>query len=110
MTPLDVLTNIRELLSDSLQTALWSISRNQIGDGVNVTSKDAVCWCLLGALYHVCPTDEEVRNGAYEVIASVIKKTSYIPNDRPVASFNDHASYSRVIEVLDEAISKALTP
>lgn len=113
---LKVLVSVRELLSDEKRWTQGQEARDVSGDGVPPTSKDAVCWCLLGALYksallrQVC--GDLAPEEATEAWMSAVGLTCKIASpDNPdgIGDFNDRfdTTHADVLRVLDVAIEKA---
>lgn len=52
---------VAELLADEKRWTRDLPSRNNEGHSVEVCSEDAVCWCMLGAIWKCYPLDEIVE-------------------------------------------------
>jgi len=105
MTPLEVVTAARELLSDPARWTKGANARNEKGDGGGSGMEGAVCWCAVGALRHVSndPNLEAVWEDAYYMLAE------QTPRGEGVMAFNDGVltTHADVLAMFDRAIEWA---
>lgn len=75
-------------------------AKNKDGEVVEVHDRNAVCWCAMGALVVVCPTERHfrsIRDIIYEVICA-----------KSIININDQKGHAAVIRIFNKAI-KILT-
>lgn len=99
-TAIEILVAARELLSDEKRWTKEYYARDAAGEGVNPSSKRAVCWCLVGAM-RKSPIGKLHQEVGLDLIHSVV--------DGHIAGFNDdpNTTHADVLRVLDAAIEKA---
>lgn len=75
-----------------------TFSRNSRGEDISSPkSKNAVCWCSLGAIIAEAPSyDDELY--AAKILSLVI-------NNHSIAQFNDSSTHTEVLAAFDRAIS-----
>lgn len=77
-----------------------AIARNKDGKVVEVHDRNAVCWCVMGALIVVCPTQWH-----FESIIDTIYK---VTGTNSIIYINDRKGHAAVIRIFNKAI-KILT-
>ena len=77
-----------------------AIARNKDGEIVGVRDRNAVCWCAIGALDVVCPTEWHFTS-----IMDIIYKVTYTNS---IININDLEGHAAVIRIFNKAI-KILT-
>lgn len=90
---------IKELLSDRANWAQHDYAYRADGEGCWGTDKNAVCWCLLGAVDKVYPGLEGAVKGK---IGDAIRKL-YPERVIGAADVNDELGYEAVMKVVEEA-------
>lgn len=98
MTTLEILVAARELLSDKKHWTRGDLAHDVDGAAVDPRSKNAVCWCVIGAvqkfsLGYQCDALNRIHNAVGE----------------SGSEFNDYhtTTHADVLRVLDAAIEKA---
>lgn len=79
---------IHELLSDPAKWTQDANARDKHGNPVNAESEDAVCWCLIGALYKCYPVD---HRKAWERLVTVIDV---------LYAWNDSHTHAEVLDLV----------
>jgi hypothetical protein len=107
-SPKEILVAARELISDPDHWAKGYFAFDKYNQRISPENKQAVKWCLVGAIRHSEP------EGYANSIAAAQRIVSDLLADLPDASlpgylglFNDQHSHEEVLAVLDEAIEKA---
>jgi hypothetical protein len=88
---------VRGLLSNPARWTTKAIARNSEGFTVNVQSKEATCFCLLGAVYRVYGKSEFPTD--IPQLATIYKELSKLGHDS-LTGFNDTTSYEDVIKLV----------
>ena len=97
ITPLQVLSEVRELFHDPSKWTRFANARNQSGYRVEPTDPTAVCWCLNGAI--------ELRAGGYDTSYYRAAFDLLHRVERYPISMNDCDGYEAIIQLLDKAIA-----
>lgn len=103
MTPLEILTGARELLSDRGRWTKRSYARDERGLGCSSLAKDAVCWCAAGAILRTAQHDaaiEEAWKLAYDEVPNGVNG---------FMTYNDRldTTHADILALFDRAIEKA---
>jgi hypothetical protein len=109
---------IKELLTDESKWTQETLAKNENGERVSPTQSDAVCWCLVGAIYKCYSPYEQPKiyfklSDKFKVYAKLINKFNInsiqidnrridnrigIWNDQSTRTFDD---VKRLVEELD---------
>lgn len=103
---IEILTEVRGLLSEPGRWTQYASARNASGDPVPPRSDEAVCFCAVGAFYKVgYPESADPRkgNGYWEARQLVNDNL----DGRSIISVNDVDGRQAVLEALDKAIEAA---
>lgn len=105
MTPYEVLVLAKEKISTPDKWTKGVGARNSKGEWINVFSKDAACFCSIGAIMNVCE-NISIRLETYKILRNSFPS---IFNNYTVASFNDSyaTTHDDVMKVFDKAIEAA---
>jgi hypothetical protein len=116
MKPTEILTGVRELLSDETHWTKYVMAARKDGSLTAPFADDATCWCLVGAFYKVCPPkhsglnpDERDTNqdllSAQDILRTVLAKEA----GTGILTFNDRVqtTHADVMTMLDKAIVQA---
>ena len=105
---LDVLIAGRELISDPSRWTQGYFARDSAGEGMLSSDPAAVCWCSVGALAKVAPTewdglyfDEPIDALGYRALVKALPRRK---RHLGAASFNDTHTHSEVLALWDRAI------
>ena len=103
MTTTDVLRHMRARLSEPGKWTKGGYARDKQGRLTRSNSKDAVCFCMLGAMRTA--RDAGNQQNAANVLLSVLAPLGY----GSIPSFNDSptTTHADVLSVLDKAIEQA---
>lgn len=94
MDELELLTRVRELLTDPNHWTREAWARKADGAACSFDDPDAGCWCLVGALMYVDPT----------VMPNVLQRRVTRVGYENIVMFNDDQEHAGVLALLDEAI------
>jgi hypothetical protein len=100
MTTLDVLKDVRELLSDPNHWTKGAYARDARDNFREPRAPDAVKFCLLGALARFDASEYEP---ALSRLAVGVQRRG---QNATLAQFNDASSHEDVLALLDEAIAR----
>ncbi len=89
---------VKELLADPARWTQGWFARDVYGSEVDIHEQDAVCWCLIGAIYK-CYEDPRDRKIAEDKVAPFAKNQGATS----IQSFNDSATHAEVMKLLEEA-------
>ena len=100
MTELEILTAVRDLLSDPTRWTQGTFARDARGEPSHDWNTES-CWCLAGAIYRVAISDDYGMR-AEEFVSNVTGVAN-------IRLFNDHpnTTHESVLAVLDQAIGYA---
>jgi hypothetical protein len=105
---IEILTEVRELLSEPGRWTQYASARNVSGDPVPPHSDEAVCFCAVGAFYKVgYPDSADPKKGNGYWAARQLVDDSRSDN-RSLITLNDSYGRDAVLEVLDRAIEAAV--
>lgn len=95
----EILKKARELIKDPENWTQKACARDKYGYEVEVDSKEAYCFCTIGAIAKVSgrSTDGDARNVLRDIIGG----------SRSIANFNDGHTHPQVLDVFDRAIALA---
>lgn len=98
MTTLDCLNKINKLLSSKSKWIKYDMAKTITGIRVLPRSEYAYCFCLSGAIHHICNDEEELK----------VRKVIYKAMDSSVsiASFND--DYETAFVNIKQLLLKAI--
>lgn len=104
---IEILTEVRELLSEPGRWTQFAAARNASGDPVAPVSEEAVCYCAVGALHKVGLPDSAspLRNNSYWEARQLLNDCL---DGRSIISVNDVDGLQAVLEGLDKAIEAAV--
>lgn len=97
MNALEILIDVRELLSNPNKWALGVLATDAIGQACKPLDDESCCWCLAGAILACCKA-----GGEFEEAESCL--TPY--TGKSLVEFNDSHTHQEVLKALDKAISK----
>ena len=100
MTPLETLKAARDLISDPARWTKNLFARDKSGKYVNPQSKEAVCFCSLGAIERFAGRK---MLGEFEKHLDDVCKRLFGTN---VISFNDTHVHAEVLALFDAAIAE----
>lgn len=117
MQPIDILKGTRELLSDPARWTKGQFARDKGGFVTRLTSNDAVCWCVRGAILKTYDDHGlffldlfylSTRLIERALPADLVSKSKEDGKD-PIVDFNDdpNTTHEDVLKVLDKAIELA---
>jgi hypothetical protein len=111
VTPVEVLRGARELLADKKRWARETYARDAEGNSVESLSRDAICWCVAGAI-------ERVARGTAgpflpALLAFARANEVKIPSDDEVVelacmrvgTYNDSSEHAAIVQAFDKAIA-----
>ncbi len=104
LTVVDVLREVRALLADPNCWTQGEIARNRAGKPEFAESKEACCWCLVGAVWRVAGTGPEARQARRFLHVAI----DGIPLGK-IPNWNDTPgrTHAEVVVVVDRAIELA---
>lgn len=104
MDTVQILKDARALIADEKNWTRGTYSRDQYGECVEPSSKEAACFCSLGALAKASNAVEleETLDGE-AVLVSLVYEEGFVD----VASFNDSHSHAQGLNLFDRAIARA---
>jgi hypothetical protein len=116
----DALKDARAIIEDPAKWTRGKAAADASGRFVQPTARDAVCWCVQGALeraYGGMGTTKEERQAtwdAFDLLDGVAADMDPefdddYPEGTASAWFNDHHSHDEVLALIDRAIQKAAT-
>ena len=96
------LTDARKLISKPENWTKKTLARDNAGKNCLLLSKDAVCYCSVGALHKSAVNDRIIAN-AMQILRG------FTPNNRPVVHYNDHTTttHEDILAMFDLAIEKS---
>ena len=96
----DILKVMRKRLEAPERWAKGSFSLNAVGELVLPRSKDAICWCLLGAVYR------DVPHAAWEPCVQALTD-ALPPEGRNLTWFNDEpgTTHADIMALFDRALA-----
>lgn len=101
MTPaIEILVAARELLGDESRWTRDNLAHDVYGVEIDPRSKNAVCWCVMGAVQKFSP-GAGYQGAALSRVHSVVGESIDEFNDNPTTTHAD------VLRVLDAAIERA---
>lgn len=124
MTPIEILTAVRELLADEKRLTRHYLFGNlntyafaaRDAAGADCPCADAVSWTLFGALYYVCGVDPKPVVPVPDWLGPTAKAISaaayaldhrYDPariRDRSIFQFSDAYTHAEILAIIDDAI------
>ena len=96
-----LLKDARNLIAKRENWTQDDYAKTADGNGVYSKSDEAVCWCSLGALTKLSPTDEDKQ--VRKLAKSLLREAM----DSPIAIFNDSHTHEEVLAAWDKAIELA---
>ena len=110
MTPREVLQGIRELLTPASAWTTTKYAKDRFGYSVRPYSKEAQCFCLLGAVCRVTassvvwPSEDTVQADAINLLIKAMPE-HYRGSD--LVRFNDLSTHEEVLALIDRGIEIA---
>ena len=107
---IEILTGVRDLLSDPERWTQGASARDAKGRIVDVHSEDATCFCAVGAFYRVgfpegnSYHDEEASRRYWKARDLVDR---LVPGTKSIIGVNDLDGREAVLDLLDKAIEAA---
>lgn len=106
---IEILTGVRDLLSDPERWTQGASARNVAGESVDLFSEDAVCFCAVGAFYRVSfpaapDFENKDRDHAYWAARELLFP---FLGDKSLVDLNDGDGREAVLDALDKAIGAA---
>lgn len=107
MTQKEAIIAVRELISDPKRWTQGVYARRIKDDpifhhSVTPQSKDATCWCMLGAVIKVCSSDSV----SFETDVTKTIESLMPTQFGGIAKFNDSHTHAEVLALLDSTIEK----
>lgn len=95
----EILRKARALIKDPKNWTQKACARDKYGYEVDVDSREAYCFCTIGAIAKVSgrSTDGDARNALRDIIGG----------RRSIANFNDEHTHAEVLALFDRAIARA---
>lgn len=103
MTPKEVLQGVKTLLSDPNRWTSEALAKDIHREATNPESKEAVCWCLIGATQKVSNGNEYA---AYEARTLLREQMDRHYGYQGIPAFNDECGYLPVMDVIDKALKE----
>ena len=106
METIDIIKNVREVLSDKTRWERECLAVNHEWERVEPEDEDACAWCLTGAIDYVCFINGVTRTMNNDVFRYIESKLGLYGSSIP--NFNDHAdtTHTVLMSFLDNAISE----
>jgi hypothetical protein len=104
--PLNLLTGIRELLTDPKRWTKGSRAQNNKGFPVFINSSEAVCFCLFGAAIKTAGLDDRVDNTWPVRVILDTEFQAFAGYERQAWGWNDDAerTHADILKFLDTRI------
>lgn len=106
---IEILTGVRDLLSDPERWTQGASARNAAGEPIDVHSEDATCFCAVGAFYRVGFPDgntaDPVQDDVYWKARGLVDRL--LPGTKSIIAVNDLDGREAVLNLLDKAIGAA---
>ena len=102
MKILKILKNVREKLYDTDAWIQGTYALDKKGKYIHEQSEEAVCWCLVGAIYSICGYETSTSKSVEQELQKHLNSDEYhSPTD-----YNDslNTKHSDVLDLLDTAI------
>ncbi len=99
-TPLQVLEAARATITPPGAWTQKASARNAKGNSVTPTNKNAVCFCLLGAIDRI-QAESELRCSATTLLRDLVPPGF----GRMLADYNDASTHAEVLSLFDKAIA-----
>ncbi len=107
MTPVELLRELRSLLSDESRWAQRNFAYRANGVPTGGTYPEAVCWCVSGAMQKVLGNGTRFTTEAgYSLQAQVVSLLGE-ESMKGVVKFNDTHTHGEVMDWFDRALAKA---
>lgn len=105
LSPLEAIVAVKELLSSPERWSkhyMWADSSGQ-----PCSRHEASCFCLLGAITHICTGQGELFDKVYDIVHRVVREVA--PGSSSIAVFNDsvYTPHEKLLTTLDMAINMA---
>lgn len=109
MSTLEVLVNVRRLLSDESRWCRGHLAQTAEGLTIHPKNRNAARWCLEGAVRKVLLFDWGLDNPIppeYVAVSALLKYAAYEWYATQYVSVNDVYGYDAVIDLLDRLIAE----
>lgn len=108
MTTHEILTQVRELISDKERWTFEVLARAKDGVSCDPRSKEAVCWCTTGALRKVCGTGMvSLFDKEFNDATRVLQHACVERHNKSILGVNDCLGWAAILKCLDAAIVAA---
>jgi hypothetical protein len=106
---IEILTGVRDLLSDPERWTQGASARNAKGEPVDVHSEEATCFCAVGALYRIAFPDGDCADPVQDEVywKARWRAKEFLPEGKTLISVNDLDGREAVLDLLDKAIGAA---
>jgi hypothetical protein len=105
----DKLKALRELLTPETSWTKGAVARDKEGKSVGTAAHpDATCFCLIGGVQKVCPSDYRERRDMFTHLERAIRQR-FQNRDHEIEFFNDNpeTTHGDVLTVIDFAVAHA---
>ena len=99
MNTTQYLQTVRQKISNPQHWTKGAFARDSNGMAVMELNEEAVCWCIMGAVFACDNTNDQFVDGVY-IVSQLIFTMGY----PTVSSFNDSSTHEQVLSMLDAAI------
>lgn len=101
MSTMDALIALKTLLAEPSSWTKGKPARNAEGNRIAPTSDNAVCWCLLGAIYRITYYDHNL----FTVICGIMNR---LVNSLGLSTYNDDptTTHADILKLIDTAIEQ----
>ncbi len=101
MSTMDALIALKTLLAEPPSWTKGKSARNAEGNRTEPTRDDAVCWCLLGAIYRITNYDCNL----FIVINNIMRG---LVNNTAITAYNDNptTTHADILKLIDAAIEQ----
>lgn len=103
-TTKDVLERTLALISTRDQWTQNESARDREGNPCAGGHRDAIRWCLIGAINRAAKHNYDLRRDAGDLIASKIRSRA-IQNMYDLADYNDRTSHQRVVAAVERGLA-----